>query len=691
MTPNELLQQKLDTLPTKPGCYLYKDSTGKIIYVGKAINLRNRVRSYFHETVDSPKTAQLVSQIADLETIIVGSELEALILEMNLIKKHRPKYNVRLKDDKRYPYIKVHYADPFPTVTVTRRMDDDGSRYFGPYTSVWAVHQTLDVLRKIFPYLTCDRVITGTDPRACLYWDIKLCLAPCIGASSQAQYRAMIDDLCRFLRGHTEGVVTRLRDEMKRASQNLEFEKAGVVRDQLIAIERVVEKQKVITTEQVDSDVIAFARSNGEACVQIFFIRAGKLIGREYFVLEGTAEETDNSIVEQFVKQFYDEAAYIPPEVLLPEEIEEARIINEWLTSKRGGERVTLTVPRRGPKRGLIEMATENATETLASLKAQWEADTNKHVQALAEVQAALNLAAPPNRIECYDISNTQGTAATASMVVFEQGAPKKAHYRSFSIKSVEGPNDFASMQEALTRRFRRWHDAQAVPVAGVVRSDVLEESEGSEGPKGSKGEEQAHVALGAAVSIELPVINAAPDQNSPLIPFSPLSPPASPIALGAPAVRAPGQKVDESFSRLPDLLIIDGGKGQLGVAVEVLKQFGLFGRVPVCGLAKQQEEIFLPGQPTPILLPRRSQALYLVQRVRDEAHRFALSRHRVRRGKIGLASQLDAIPGIGPARRKALLRRFGSLDGIKDATVDQLANVRGMTRAAAEALKANL
>jgi excinuclease ABC subunit C len=691
MTPSDLIQQKLDTLPTKPGCYLYKDSTGKIIYVGKAVNLRNRVRSYFHETVDSPKTAQLVSMIADLETIIVGSELEALILEMNLIKKHRPKYNVRLKDDKRYPYIKVHYADAFPTVTVTRRMDDDGSRYFGPYTSVWAVHQTLDVLRKIFPYLTCDRIITGNDPRACLYWDIKLCLAPCIGASSQAQYRAMIDDLCRFLRGHTEPVVARLREDMKRASENLEFEKAGAVRDQLIAIERVVEKQKVISTEQVDSDVIAFARSNGEACVQIFFIRAGKLIGREYFVLEGTAEETDNNIVQQFVKQFYDEAAFIPPEVLLPEEIEEARIINEWLSSKRGGERVTLTVPRRGAKRGLVEMAAENAAETLASLKAQWEADTNKHVQALAEVQTALGLVAPPNRIECFDISNTQGTAATASMVVFEQGAPKKAHYRSFSIKTVEGPNDFASMQEALMRRFRRWQEAQAGPMAGVVGSRPSGEPEGAPG-RGTQGTEETQgeggsLGTDAAVADPLVVLEMPGDLQPP----SPLSPQPSPAAAATRPPRAPGQKADESFARLPDLLIIDGGKGQLGVAVEVLKQFGLFGRVPVCGLAKQQEEIFLPGQPVPILLPRRSQALYLVQRVRDEAHRFALSRHRVRRGKIGLASQLDAIPGIGPARRKALLRRFGSLDGIRAASLDELANVRGMTRTAAEALKANL
>ncbi len=630
----EQLQNQLDTLPTKPGCYIFKDSTGKIIYVGKAVNLRSRVRSYFHESVDSPKTVQLVHAITDLETIIVGSELEALILEMNLIKKHRPKYNVRLKDDKRYPYVKVHYGDPFPKVTVTRRMEDDGSKYFGPYTSVWAVHQTLDVLRKIFPYLTCDRVITGTDPRACLYCDIKLCLAPCIGQVNRDQYRSMIDDLCRFLRGHTESVVAHLKADMSAASEKLEFERAAALRDQLVAIERVVEKQKIITTEQTDSDVIAFARSNGEACVQVFFIRAGKLIGREYFVLEGAQDESNNQILEQFVKQFYDEAAYVPPELLLPAEIEEARIINEWLNTKRSGEKVTLTVPRRGLKRGLVEMAAENAAETLASLKAQWEADSTKHIQALGELQAALKLPGPPNRIECFDISNTQGTAASAAMVVFEHGTPRKNHYRSFSIKSVEGPNDFAAMKEALQRRFRRWQESQGLVKEGVVGSKTTE-----------------------------------------IMPNAP----------------AKAKKADDSFSLLPDLLIIDGGKGQLGVAIEVLRDAGLFERVPVCGLAKQQEEIFLPGQPTPVLLPRRSQGLYLVQRVRDEAHRFALSHHRQRRGKIGLASQLDAIPGIGPTRRKALLKRFGSLDGIREASVDQLAGVQGMTRAAAEAIKGNL
>ncbi|MEK7276597.1 MAG: excinuclease ABC subunit UvrC, partial [Chloroflexota bacterium] len=421
-------------------------------------------RSYFHAhaPADSPKTGQLVQRIADIETIVVSSVLEALILEMTLIKRHRPKYNVLLKDDKRYPYVKVHWAESFPKVTVTRRMEGDGSRYFGPYTSVWAVHQTLAVLRKIFPYLTCDRVITGHDPRACLYYDIKLCNAPCIGAVSKDEYRAMIDDLCKFLQGRTDPVVKRLRVEMERASESLQFEKAGAIRDQLIAIDRVVEKQKVISTEQVDSDVIAFARDKGEACCQIFFIRAGKLIGRESFMLEGTEDENAQEIVSQFVTQFYEEAAYVPPEVLLPNDIAEAEIVAQWLRSKRGGgDKVTLAVPRRGMKRDLVEMAAENAAEALKALQARREADVSKHVEGLAELQNALALPRPPARIECFDISHTGGTATVASMVVFTQGAPDKKHYRSFNIRTVQGVDDFASMKEALTRRFRRWKEMQ--------------------------------------------------------------------------------------------------------------------------------------------------------------------------------------------------------------------------------------
>ena len=403
MEISEKLQGILETLPTKPGCYLMKNAEGKIIYVGKAINLKNRVRSYFHaDSSHDNKTRRLVREIADIEWIVVGSELEALILEMNLIKKHRPKYNVRLKDDKRYPYIKVHWNEPFPKVTVTRQMVEDGSRYFGPYTSAWAVYQTLDVLRKVFPYLTCDREITGQDKRACLYYDIKLCTAPCIGAASQAQYRQMISDLMDFLSGHSEGIVTRIEKDMHKASKEMRFEKAAALRDQLKAIQNIIERQRIVfATDYIDSDVLAMARSDGEACVQVFFIRGGKLIGREYFILEGTEDTADNEVMEQFITQFYTEAANIPEQVMLPHQLEEARIISQWLRSKRGGEKVEFFVPTEGQPRDLVQMATENATETLQALRAQWQADTHKQETALAELQEAFKLArtAQPHRM----------------------------------------------------------------------------------------------------------------------------------------------------------------------------------------------------------------------------------------------------------------------------------------------------
>jgi len=456
------LKGVLDTLPVKPGCYIMKNASGDVIYVGKAINLRSRVRSYFQEHADlDRKTGKLVAQVADLEWIVVGSELEALILEMNLIKKHRPRFNVRLKDDKRYPYIKVHLASPFPKVTVTRQMIRDGSRYFGPYTSVWAVHQTLDLLRRIFPYLTCDREITGHDARPCLYYDIKLCSGPCIGAIDQAGYAQLINDLCAFLDGKTDSIVKRLQQEMAEAAEGLNFEKAAQLRDQLQSIERVVEKQKVITSEEGNSDVLAIARADNEACIQVFFIRNGRLMGREYFIMEGTEETSDDEVMGAFIKQFYTEAAVIPDRVLLPNEVEEAQIIRQWLNARRGGSKVEFKVPRRGTSRDLVEMATENAVETLQALRTQWEADKNKQTQALMEIQQALGLPEPPNRIECYDISNTQGTASVGSMVVFEQGTPSRGLYRHFNIKSVVGPDDFASMEEVLTRRFKRWQAAQ--------------------------------------------------------------------------------------------------------------------------------------------------------------------------------------------------------------------------------------
>ncbi len=622
MELSEKLQGILNTLPAKPGCYLMKSVEGKIIYVGKAISLKNRVRSYFHaETGHDAKTRRLVRDITDLEWIVVGSELEALILEMNLIKKHRPKYNVRLKDDKRYPYIKVHWNEPFPKVTVTRQMTEDGARYFGPYTSAWAVYQTLDVLRRIFPYLTCDRDITGLDKRACLYYDIKLCNAPCIGAVDQAGYRQMISDLMSFLSGHSEGIVTRLEIEMQKASEEMRFEKAAALRDQLQAVQSIVERQKIVfATDYKDSDVLAMARADGEACVQIFFIRGGKLIGREYFILEGTEDTADTEVMSEFVKQFYTEAATIPQQLMLPQEIEEAKIIGQWLRSKRGGEKVELLVPKEGQPHELVQMAAENATETLQALRTQWQADTHKQEQALTELQNALNLPFPPNRIECYDVSHTQGVATVGAMVVFEQGVPAKSLYRKFNIDStsIGAPDDFASMEEMLIRRFRRWQGSQETEAA-------------------------------------------------------------------------PGSKPEASFSFLPDLMIIDGGKGQLGRVVKVLEQFELFGKVPVVGLAKQEEEIFFPHRSNALMLPRHSQALYLVQRIRDEAHRYGITAHRARRSKLGLASQLDSLPGIGPTRRKALLKHFGSMDKIREATIEELAAVKGMNKNAAESVKAHL
>jgi len=618
MELTEHIQGILATLPTKPGCYIMRDGNGTVIYVGKAINLKNRVRSYFQERADTDhKTRKLVSKIEDLEWIVVGSELEALILEMNLIKKHRPQYNVRLKDDKRYPYIKVHLALPFPKVTVTRMMVKDGSRYFGPYTSVWAVHQTLDLLRKIFPYLTCDREITGQDARPCLYYDIKLCSGPCIGAINQDGYGQLISDLCSFLDGHADPIVKRLTKEMQDASERLNFERAAVLRDQLNSIERVVEKQKVISTDQSNADVLALARADGEACVQIFFIRNGKLMGREYFILEGTEETSDKEVVAEFLKQFYSEAAMIPDRVLLPNEVEEAQIIHQWLNTKRGGEKMQLLVPKRGTNHDLVKMATENAVETLQALRTRWEADKNKQTQALSELQQALVLKEPPNRIECYDISNTQGTASVGSMVVFEQGTPSKGLYRRFNIKNVVGPDDFASMEEVLTRRFKRWQAAQEKQQAGA--------------------------------------------------------------------------KPDPSFTVLPDLLMVDGGKGQLGRAMRVLENFGLSEKVPLVGLAKQQEELFRPHIENSVILPRHSQGLYLIQRVRDEAHRFAITAHRNARGKIGVASRLDVIPGVGPKRRRALLEKFKDIESIRQASVEELTNIPGITEDIAIAILAGL
>jgi excinuclease ABC subunit C len=612
----------LKNLPLKPGVYLMKDSDGQIIYIGKAKRLRQRVRSYFTSAPEGdPKTMTMRAQVDDIDFIVAESEVAALILEENMIKRHKPRFNVLMKDDKRYPYIRISWQDDFPKVETTRRLKNDGSRYFGPYSAMWAVQNTLRVLRKAFPYLTCDRDIDGTDDRACLFWDIGLCNAPCIGEVNREEYRAMISELMDVLSGKSEAVVARLMAEMAQASDALNFERAATLRDQLQAIEFITQKHKAVSPKMTDHDVIALARDNNEAVVQIMFIRNGKLIGSDSRSLDNTDDVPDERVISQFITQFYGDAGEVPRELILPSEIEEARIIERWLSDKRASSKVHITVPQRGNKKNLIKMAQENAVEAMNMMKAQWAADSVKQEDALAELRDALYLPQIPNRIECYDISTTQGTAIVASRVMFVQGVPRKSEYRRFNIRSVthDGSDDYQSMREALTRRFTRYVTA---------------------------------------------VENPTPPE--------------------------PGKvDRDETWRLLPDLLLIDGGKGQLNVAVEVLDEFGLREAVPVASLAKQQEELFLPDRPESVMLPRDSQALYLVQRVRDEAHRFAINSHRKRRNKMGLASRLETIPGIGPKKRRALLKAFEhSIDKILAASVDELAQVRGINTQLAETIK---
>ena len=615
----------LKNLPAKPGVYLLKNSRGRIIYVGKAKRLRNRVRSYFTTAADgNSKTLRMRAEVDDIQFIITESEVKALILEETLIKKHKPRFNIELKDDKRYPYIRVSWAQAFPKVETTRRVLKEGSRYFGPYTAMWVVQKTLSDLRKAFPYLTCDREIDGQDERACLFHDIKLCSAPCIGAVSRDEYRAMIQELMDVLGGKSEGVKKRLAHDMQSASSELNFEKAAGIRDQLRAIDYITNKHKAVGKNMTDHDVIALARDERDATVQIMFIRNGKLIGSDSRAVDNTEGETDAVVLEQFISQFYATSSNIPRELILPKAVEEARILERWLSDKRASSKVSIHVPQRGDKRKLVALAQENALQSLQMMRAQYEADSTKHEEALAQLQQALRLPRIPNRIECYDISTTQGAAIVASRVVFVRGVARKSEYRRFNIRSVShgGSDDYQSMREALTRRFLRWRNA--------VESELT----------------------------------LSPD----------------------------GRDKDETWRLLPDLLLIDGGKGQLNVACDALEEFGLRGRVPVAALAKRVEEIFLPDQAHSLLLPRRGEALYLLQRARDEAHRFAIASHRKRRRKLSLASRLETIPGVGPKRRKVLLKHFeNSIDAIKNASLSELAAVNGINKDVALAIKSYL
>ena len=599
----EFLKEQLKMLPEKPGVYMFRDKTSRVIYVGKAASLRHRVRSYFGipQTLE-PKLTKMMDGVADLDFIITDSEQEALILECNLIKQHRPHFNVRLKDDKSYPYIKVSLNEEWPRVFLTRRFENDGGHYFGPYASAGSVRNTLDLLKRLFRYCSPRGVIMGRRPRPCFDYFINRCVGACSGEISKEEYREIIGQVIHFLEGKHEKVVRDLSRKMKETADNLEFEKATQLRDRLQSIESISEGQKVISAGGGNEDVIAFARERDDACVQIFFIRNGKLIDKEKFVLEGTQDEEPGQIMASFMQQFYSSASFVPARILLQTEPADAEVIQSWLSGLRSG-RVNLLVPQRGQKKKLVDMVTKNAEQALAQLKAKWLSDSGKTSAALTELQKKLGLPRLPSRVECYDISNIRGTSAVGSMVVFENGRPKTSNYRRFKIQSVSGIDDYAMMQEVLRRRFKR-----------IKFQD------------------------------------------------------------------------ESSWAVIPDLVLIDGGKGHMTSAQEVMQELEI-DSIPLAALAKENEEIFLPHRTEPLVLPRDSQALYLLQRMRDEAHRFALSYHLKVRKRATLNSSFS-VPGIGPKRKRALFKHFGSLKKIKEASVEELASVFGMTRQLAEKVK---
>ncbi|MCL0072692.1 excinuclease ABC subunit UvrC [Dehalococcoidia bacterium] len=597
---------KQSQLPDKPGVYLFRDDGGAVLYVGKAASLQHRVRSYFAPQALPPKLQKMVSMTTDIDFIVTDSEQEALILECNLIKKYRPYFNVRFKDDKSYPYLKITLAEEWPGVQLTRRLIEDGSRYFGPFASPGSLRRTMNLVNKLFPYRTCKKVITGPDTRPCLKYHIHRCTGPCIGAVNQEEYQRIIAQVILFLEGKQAQVIRELKKKMSAAASNLDFEKAASLRDQIQAIESIIEQQKVVSTRKVNEDVIAIAQDKNEACAQVFFIRGGKLLGQEHFLLEGVQDENPRQIMASFVEQFYSSGVTIPPQILLQTELVDKPLIETWLESKRG-RRVRLLTPRRGEKKRLVDLVAQNASELLEQSRIKWLADSGKTAAALEELKDRLRLPRMPQRIECYDISDIRGTAAVGSMVVFENGQPGPSHYRRFRIKTVAGIDDYAMMQEVLRRRFAREK-----------------------------------------------------------------------------------QETGASWTSIPDLVLIDGGRGHLNAALEVIRELGIES-VPIAGIAKENEEIFLPQAAEPITLPRNSQALYLLQRVRDESHRFALSYHLKVRRKGALISELDEVPGIGPKRRQALLKRFGTLREIMSASLDELASVPGMTRSLAAKVKERL
>ncbi|MGE5605362.1 MAG: excinuclease ABC subunit UvrC [Bacteroidota bacterium] len=606
--------EDLKALPDSPGVYLMKDAAGKIIYVGKAISLKNRVRSYFQASRNlSLRIRSMVEQVDRFEYITTSSEVEALVLECNLIKEEHPKYNIRLRDDKQYPWVKVTIKESFPQIFITRKVKRDGSKYYGPYTDVRALKETFRLLRRIFPLRSCRHDLDRERiERPCLNFHIKRCQAPCSGNISKKRYREIIDEVCMFLEGRQTELLVKLRREMEKAASERLYEKAALIRDEIRDIEKVLEKQTIVANVYDDMDVFGIAQDRKGSMVQVFQVRQGKLVGREYFPLTEGDETPPEEILEAFLPQYYDNAGFVPKEVLIPFTLESMVALGQWLSGRRGSK-VSLRVPKKGEKADLLRMAQENAGILLKQERAHEEQSIIRITEILNQLQQDLGLDKPPLRIEGFDISNIQGQAAVASMVVFENGVPKGGEYRRFKIRTIEGPNDFAMLQEAVRRRFRK----------GL--------------------EERREVATESG-----------------------------------------------KFARFPDLLLIDGGKGQLSAVSEVLTELGLT-HLNVISLAKQEEEIFKTGSNEPLKLSRRSESLMLLQRVRDEAHRFAITYHKTLRDKRTKASSLDLVIGIGTKKKQLLLKHFGSVKQVREATVEELMQVEGINRKLAENIKEQL
>ena len=587
----DVLQSKLSHLPSSPGIYLFKNGQGDIIYIGKAAVLADRVRSYFQKGADhSPKTSLLVSQITDLETMVTRSELEALILESNLVKRHKPRFNIVLRDDKQYPYVRLPIKDDFPRLSIVRRVQKDGALYYGPYTPANALRETLKVIKHVFPLATCTIDIDGKAERACLEFEIKRCMAPCTGNQSKEEYHHIVKQVRHFLEGRDHELLNELRVKMESAAEREEFEEAARLRDRLFKIERMLEKQRITQTSATDQDVLGIARRGAAVDLQILFVRGGLLIGRKDFFWPQSADASDNELVRSAIEQFYNKDGQPPREVLVPTDLDDVTLIEQWLSEKRG-EPVRILTPERGVKHQLVLLAEENATSAVAEHLREEELDR----QACEELKRMLRLERPPRRIEGFDISNTMGNQSVASMVVWEDGDMKKADYRRFKIQTVQGANDFASMKEVVIRRY------------------------------GKSGEE-------------------------------------------------PDRTTDDLAH--PDVILIDGGLGQLAAAIEGLKEVGQQ-HLPILGLAKargeKEERVFLAGRKNPIALTATSPTTHLLQHIRDEAHRFAITFHRKLRGKALINSKLDQVSGIGQVRRKQLLGRFGSLDKLEAASDEAL------------------